>query len=113
MTCEYRLGRINSYELGSYQPLATGKMKGCVVMYQNTCITIDVSQNISHIQGFIGPNKPLCKARTMRHSNQGFQFILTLKDIIESKSNETPLIIFEFTGIYHKSLEKFLISQKS
>lgn len=86
-------------------------MKGCVVMYQNTCITIDVSQNISHIQGFIGPNKPLCKARTMRHSNQGFQFFLTLKDIIESKSNETPLIIFEFTGIYHKSLEKFLISQ--
>ena len=59
-------------------------------MNQNTCITIDVSQNKSHIQGFIGSNKPLSKARTMRH---------------------TPLIIFEFTGIYHKSLEKFLISQ--
>lgn len=86
-------------------------MKGCVAMNQNTCITIDVSQNKSHIQGFIGPNKPLSKARTMRHTKQGYQFILTLKDIIESKTNETPLIIFEFTGIYHKSLEKFLISQ--
>lgn len=86
-------------------------MKGRVVMNQNTCITIDVSQNKSHIQGLIGPNKPLNKARTMRHTKQGFQFILTLKNLIESKTNETPLIIFEFTGIYHKSLEKFLISQ--
>ena len=86
-------------------------MKGCVVMNQNTCITIDVSQNKSHIQGFIGPNKPLSKARTMRHTQQGFQFILTLKNLIESKTNETPLIVFEFTGIYHKPLEKFLISQ--
>ena len=80
-------------------------------MNQNTCITIDVSQNKSHIQGFIGPNKPLSKARTMRHTKQGFQFILTLKNLIESKTNETPLIVFEFTGIYHKPLEKFLISQ--
>ena len=80
-------------------------------MNQNTCITIDVSQNKSHIQGFIGSNKPLSKARTMRHTKQGYQFILTLKNLIESKTNEIPLIIFEFTGIYHKSLEKFLISQ--
>ena len=86
-------------------------MKGCVVMNQNTCITIDVSQNKSHIQGFIGSNKPLSKARTIRHTKQGYQFILTLKNLIESKTNETPLIIFEFTGIYHKSLEKFLLSQ--
>ena len=80
-------------------------------MNQNTCITIDVSQEKSHIQGFIGPNKPLSKARSMRHTKQGFQFILTLKDLIKSKTNENPLIIFEYTGIYHKTLEKFLISQ--
>ena len=42
-------------------------------MNQNTCITIDVSQNKSHIQGFIGSNKPLSKARTMRHTKQGYQ----------------------------------------
>lgn len=56
-------------------------------MNQNTCITIDVSQNKSHIQGFIGPNKPLSKARTMRNTKQGFQFILILKNLIESKTN--------------------------
>ena len=86
----------------------TGKMKGCVVMNQNTCITIDVSQNKSHIQGFIGPNKPLSKARTMRNTKQGFQFILILKNLIESKTNETPLIVFEFTGIYHNLLKNSL-----
>ena len=37
-------------------------------MNQNTCITIDVSQEKSHIKGFIGPNKPLSKARFMRHT---------------------------------------------
>ena len=85
-------------------------------MNQNTCITIDVSQNKSHIQGFIGPNKPLSKARTMRNTKQGFQFILILKNLIESKTNETPLIVFEFTGIYllknslyHKTLSIILL----
>ena len=58
-------------------------------MNQNTCITIDVSQNKSQFQGFIGSNKPMSKARTMRHTKQGYQFILTLKNIIESKTNET------------------------
>src|SRR5690554_4105295 len=87
-------------------------MKGCVHMNHNTCITIDVSQGKSHIQGFIGPNLPLGKARTMRHSKQGYQLIISLIEIIKSKTNEVPLVIFEYTGIYHKSLEKFLISHK-
>lgn len=87
-------------------------MKGCVHMNPKTCITIDVSQGKSHIQGFIGPNHQLSKARTMRHTKQGYQFILTLLDLVKTKSNtfDNPLIIFEYTGIYHKSLEKFLIS---
>ena len=75
-----------------------------------TCITIDVSQGKSHIQGFIGPEKPLGKTKVMRHSNQGYQQILFLKNLVESKTGITPLIIFEYTGIYHKSLEKFLIN---
>lgn len=87
-------------------------MKGCVHMNQNTCITIDVSQGKSHIQGFFGPNKPLGKSKTMRHTKQGYQQIISLIEIIQSKTNEVPLVIFEYTGIYHKSLEKFLISHK-
>jgi transposase len=80
-------------------------------MNQTTCITIDVSQNKSYLQGFIAPNTPLSKARVMKHSKQGFQFIVTLIDLVKvkSKTQDQPLIIFEYTGIYHKTLEKFLI----
>lgn len=83
-------------------------------MNKQTCITIDVSQNKSYIQGFIGPNKPISKARVMRHSKQGFQFISKLIEIVKfnSKIDEQPLIIFEYTGVYHKTLEKFLIANK-
>lgn len=81
-------------------------------MNKTTCITIDVAQDKSQIQGFIGPNKPLCRSRVLRHTKQGFQLICQLIDLVKSKSgiNDQPLIIFEFTGIYHKTLEKFLIS---
>jgi transposase len=75
-----------------------------------TCITIDVSQGKSHVQGFIGINKPLGKAKVIRHSIQGYEQIMILKDLIESKTKTTPLVVFEYTGIYHKSLEKFLIN---
>jgi transposase len=85
-------------------------MKGSVFMNQKTCITIDVSQGKSHIQGFIAQDKQLSKAKRMRHSKQGYQQIIDLKQLIESKTSATPLVVFEFTGIYHKSLEKFLIS---
>lgn len=81
-------------------------------MNHATCITIDVSQNKSHIQGFVGPNMPISKSKVMKHTKQGFAFILTLKNIIESRTTTSPLIIFEYTGIYHKSLERYLINHQ-
>lgn len=83
-------------------------------MIYNPCITIDVSQGKSHIQGFIGYNnknrKPdnITQPKVMRHSKQGFNKIIELISIIKSKTNLVPLVIFEFTGVYHKTLEKFL-----
>jgi transposase len=75
------------------------------------CIAIDVSQGKSHIQGFFGLQKPIGKkAKAMRHSTKGYYQILELIEIIKAKTNEVPLIIFEYTGIYHKTLEKFLLS---
>lgn len=81
-------------------------------MKEQTCITIDVSQGKSHIQGFLNSKKPLGKAKVMRHSKQGYQQITNLIQLIETKSGTTPLVVFEYTGIYHKSLEKFLIQNK-
>ena len=83
-------------------------------MNYNPCITIDVSQGKSHIQGFIGYNnknrKPdnITQPKVMRHSKQGFNKIIELISIIKSKTNLVPIVIFEFTGVYHKTLEKFL-----
>ena len=113
MTCEYRIKRIRfgHQTEGSKQPFNTGIWKGCAFMIQNACITIDVSQGKSHIQGFIGPNQPLSKSRIMRHTKQGYQFIFTLIKLIKAKTSIIPLIVFEYTGIYHKSLEKFLVTQ--
>lgn len=89
-------------------------MKGAHIMNYNPCITIDVSQGKSHFQGFIGydnknrkPNN-ITQPKVMRHSKQGFKKIKELIAIIKSKTNITPLVIFEYTGIYHKTLEKFL-----
>lgn len=57
---------------------------------QNTCITIDVSQNKSHIKVYIGNNKPLSKSRTMIHTKEGHQFILIFKNIIYLKQMKLP-----------------------
>lgn len=78
-------------------------------MNYNPCITIDVSQGKSHIQGFFDLSKPIGKkAKAMRHSKHGFLEIKSLVDIIYQNCKIVPLIIFEYTGIYHKTLEKFL-----
>ena len=83
-------------------------------MNYNPCITIDVSQGKSHIQGFIGYNNKnrkldnITQPKVIRHSKQGFNKIIELISIIKSKTNWVPLVIFEFTGVYHKTLEKFL-----
>ena len=76
-----------------------------------TCITIDVSQGKSHIQGFISLERPLGKAKRMRHTKQGYEQIITLINIIKSKTATIPLVVLEYTGIYHKSLEKFLVGR--
>ena len=83
-------------------------------MEYNPCITIDVSQGKIHFQGFIIDNnknrKPdnITQPKVMRHSKQGFEKLLELISIIKSKTNRIPLVIFEYTVIYHKTLEKFL-----
>ena len=92
-------------------------MKGAYIMNYNPCITIDVSQGKSHIQGFIGYNNKnrkldnITQPKVIRHPKQGFNKIIELISIIKSKTNWVLLVIFEFTGVYHKTLEKF--SQKN
>lgn len=84
-------------------------------MNYNPCITIDVSQSKSHIQGFTHFNsttkKPtnITQPKSMRHTKHGYNQILELINFIYSKTGTIPLIVFEYTGVYHKTLEKFLL----
>ena len=84
-------------------------------MNYNPCITIDVSQSKSHIQGFTHFNsttkKPtnITQPKSMRHTKYGYNQILELINFIYSKTGTIPLIVFEYTGVYHKTLEKFLL----
>ena len=79
----------------------------------NPCICIDVSKNSSHIQGFIeSSNTSVSKPIKIYHTKTGFDNIKILYDKLVSLTNLNPIIIFEYTGVYHKCLVSYLDSQK-
>ena len=74
----------------------------------NPCITIDVSKETSHVQGFLDNNVPLSKPRKILHTKEGFSNILTIYNQIVYKTGIKPTVFFEYTGVYHKSLMAYL-----
>ena len=74
----------------------------------NPCITIDVSKESSHIQGFLDFEKQLSKPKKFTHTKEGFATILSIYNQIIEKTNITPIVYFEYTGVYHKTLVTFL-----
>lgn len=75
----------------------------------NPCICIDVSKDSSHIQGFIDSIKtPICKPIKISHTKLGFEKIKSLYFSLVEKTNIKPLIVFEYTGVYHKCLISYL-----
>ncbi len=74
----------------------------------NPCITIDVSKETSHIQGFLDNNIPLSKPKKILHTKDGFSNILTIYNQIVYKTGIKPTVFFEYTGVYHKSLMAYL-----
>lgn len=72
------------------------------------CICIDVSKNTSHVQGFINSIKtPISKPFKIKHTITGFNKIKDLYNKLVELTNLNPLIIFEYTGVYHKCLIQF------
>ncbi len=77
------------------------------------CICIDVSKNTSHVQGFINSTKtPVSKPFKIDHTITGFNKIKDLYNKLVAQTNLKPLVIFEYTGIYHKCLIQFLEQEK-
>ena len=74
----------------------------------NPCITIDVSKESSHVQGFLDSGMPLSKPKKILHTKDEFSNILTIFNQIVYKTGIKPTVYFEYTGVYHKSLMAYL-----
>lgn len=77
----------------------------------NPCITIDVSKESSHVQGFLDLNVKFSKPRRIEHTLLGFSYIDHLFKSIRDKAQSDPLILFEYTGCYHRTLQTYLESK--
>lgn len=77
----------------------------------NPCITIDVSKECSHVQGFLDDKIHLSKAKKIEHTLEGFSMIYSIRNQIIEKTKIEPVIIFEYTGCYHRTLEAYLESK--
>ena len=72
------------------------------------CISLDVSKGTSFYQGFKGIDEPITKPKKIEHNLEGFKELLNLKEKIRREYNEECVVIFESTGVYHRSLQTYL-----
>ena len=71
------------------------------------CISLDVSKGTSFYQGFKDINTPITKPKKIEHNLEGFNELLKLRDKIKTEYKEDCIVVFESTGVYHKSLQTF------
>ena len=72
------------------------------------CVAVDVSKSKSHYQGWINVDKKCGNAKCIEHNKIGFQEISNKLKELEGITNEKPLVVFESTGVYHRSLKQYL-----
>ena len=72
------------------------------------CVAVDVSKSKSHYQGWISIDKKCGNAKCIEHSKIGFQEISSKLKELEGITNEKPVVVFESTGVYHRSLQQYL-----
>ncbi len=72
------------------------------------CIAVDVSKSKSHYQGWINIDKKCGNAKCIEHTKAGFNEILAKLKELEGITKEKPVVVFESTGVYHRSLQCYL-----
>lgn len=72
------------------------------------CISLDVSKGSSFYQGFRGINEPISKPKKVEHNLEGFNELLNLREKIRKEYHEECIVVFESTGVYHKTLQTYL-----
>lgn len=84
--------------------------KGAIEIMNGPIISFDVSKGSSHMQGFLDHGRPVGKATVIKHDLEGFARIIVLKDKIKSETGSDPVAVYEFTGVYSHTLERYLDS---
>ena len=77
---------------------------------EDPIIACDVSKGNSHIQGFIGLSNPVGNPFVVRHLKSDLKLIKELAKSLESQTHKKPKFVFEFTGIYHECIAKYVQS---
>lgn len=77
------------------------------------CIAIDVSKESSHYLGYYDCNKKVTsKPKTFDHNKVGFKKIYDLYVKLKEETKIEPVIVLEYTRIYHLPLISFFDSNK-
>ncbi len=77
---------------------------------EDPIIACDVSKGKSHIQGFIGLSNPVGNPFVVRHLKCDLKLIKELAKSLEKQAHKKPKFVFEFTGIYHECIAKYVQS---
>ena len=77
---------------------------------EDPIIVCDVSKGNSHIQGFIGLSNPVGNPFVVRHLKSDLKLIKELAKSLEKQTHKKPKFVFEFTGIYHECIAKYVQS---
>lgn len=75
---------------------------------ENPIIACDVSKGSSHIQGFIGLSKPVGNPFVVRHLKSDLKLIKELAKSLEKQTKKKPVFVFEYTGIYHECIARYV-----
>ena len=75
---------------------------------ENPIIACDVSKGKSHIQGFVGLSNPVGNPFVVRHLKSDLKLIKGLAKSLEKQAHKKPKFVFEFTGIYHECIAKYI-----
>jgi len=71
-------------------------------------ISIDISKDNSHMQGFESINKKFTKVIKFNHDKEGLETLLSIHSSMEAAFNQKVPVIFEATGVYDSVISKFL-----
>ena len=77
---------------------------------EDPIIACDVSKGSSHVQGFIGLSNPVGNPFVVRHLKSDLKLIKELAKSLEKQAHKKPKFVFEFTGIYHECIAKYIQS---